>query len=81
MHGKWMILKIQSTTLITPFCINLMSSSPATSQSSAVFLSSVLHAVIDYSKTLIENILFIHELVVLKENEVLSYGKNNFRVY
>ena len=49
-----------------------MSSTPASSETSTDFLSSVLHAVVDYSKTLIENTLFIHELDILKENAFLA---------
>jgi len=48
---------------------------PVSSETSAVFLSSVLHAVIDYSKALLENILFIHELVVWKRMRCFPGGK------
>jgi hypothetical protein len=45
---------------------------PASTETSTDCLSSVLHAVTDYNKTVIENTLFRHELV-LKENAVLSW--------
>jgi len=52
-----------------------MSLTPVSSETSAIFLSSVLHVVIDYSKTLIENALFIHELAVRKGMRCFPGGK------
>jgi hypothetical protein len=52
---------------------NVEPSTPASSETSTDCLSSVLHALTDYNSTLIENSLFRHELVVLKENALLSW--------
>jgi hypothetical protein len=49
-----------------------MSSIPPSSETSTDFFSILLHAVIDYSKTLIENAPFIHELDILRENAFLA---------
>jgi hypothetical protein len=55
--------------VITP---TIETSTPASTETSTYCLFSILHAVTDHNKTLIENTLFIHELV-LKENAVLSW--------